>query len=161
MKSVLHFKFRWFVAFLFIAFAFVLVLHYYQTPKSNPPTTESSETVQSELASSTILPFSAEGQICLDIDENGAPLGTKQKFGNPDYVFCYINFENNPSRQQIRLLWIHDKKIVHEIPEWINSGDDVMWSKYDFPSNKAGEWSAQILTQNGIEICRIPFIVKG
>ena len=161
MKSVFYFKFRWLIACLFIAFAFVLVLHYYQPPKSNPSTTDSSETVQPDFISSSILPFSANGQICLDIDANGGPLGAKKKFGNPDYVYCYVKFENSPSRQQIRLLWIHENEIVHEIPEWINSGNDVMWSKFDFPSNKAGEWAAQIIAQNGIEICRIPFSIKG
>lgn len=160
MKSLFKFKPSWLLSFAFFAFAFVLILHYYQPPEETLPTLKTTGNPQQQLTKSVIA-LTALAQICLDIDENNEPLASKNIFGNPDYVYCYVDFENNPEDQQIKFIWKLNGKTVHQDPKWIDAGSDVVWSKYEFPSQNTGQWSTFIIDQNGLEICRTQFTVKG
>jgi hypothetical protein len=161
MKSIFQFKPSWIFGFLFCVFAFVLVLHYYQPPEEASMSTTSTQNPQSQIISKPNIPLSASAQVCLDIDEQGLPLATKTVFGNPDYVYCWIEFQNNPARQQIQLVWVRDNEAIHQIQEWIDPGSDIIWSKFNFPSPKTGQCSARIIDENGIELCHVQFTVKG
>ena len=158
MRSLFKMKFRWILAFAFIFFAFVLVLHYYQPP----PETDVSN--QSNLNAATVNssnPIKVEAVICLDINKYDEPLGVKSEFGNPDYVFCHAQFRDVPVSQQITFRWLFENKQMAKIDANANSGQDVIWSRFNFPEEKRGNWAVEISTKNGDLLSRVPFVVKN
>ena len=161
MKPASTFKIRWVLALVVFLFSFFLVLHFYQPSPPINSGNPSSSTSEQSAGESVVNTIQANAIICLDVTENGKPLGIKTEFGNPDYVFGYLHYIDNPFYQKITFRWKYHNREILKQEEWINEGEGKLWSQLDFGNEKYGTWQLEIYQQNGELLVRIPFLVKG
>lgn len=159
LKTIFYFRLRWLIAFAIIFLAFVIVSYYYEPPPAADKTVEAEQSiVPLEVAENSLF---VRGVICLDVDENDNPLAPKTQFGNPDFLICHLLFEGGSVEQPITIRWLQEEKLVLELTETIEPGNDVFWTRLRMPDNKKGNWSVEVISEEGKLLLKVPFTVSG
>ncbi len=101
-----------------------------------------------------------EGVICLDIVDR-IPVGTGDIFPKEvPKLFCFTKVVGALTPTLITHLWYHNGVLQSKVVLPVNSASWRTWSSLEMSPEKAGEWSVEIVTENGITLESIIFLVR-
>ncbi len=101
-----------------------------------------------------------EGVICLDVVDR-VPVGTGDIFPKEvPKLFCFTKVVGSQSPTTITHIWYHNGVLQSKVTLPVNSASWRTWSSMEMSPEKAGEWLVEIVTENGIALESIIFLVR-
>ena len=172
MRSILTFKWRWVLYFIFVIFSFILVFYAQEPPSpadsgAKPSTRESAPAAPKAQAASVPSPRPASSSlkvkkavVCLDISEDGRPLLAKEKFGNVDYLYCYSEITGAVKPLIIVHRWVYGTETIDVQRVGLDPDVGAVWTKLDIPPGMTGQWRVDILTSGGTILDYVLFEIQ-
>lgn len=101
-----------------------------------------------------------EGVICLDIVDR-TPIGTGDIFTKEiSKLFCFNKVVGAQKPTTITHLWYLNGLLQSKVSLSVNSASWRTWSSVTMSPEKAGEWMVEIVSEDGVVLESIIFLVK-
>ncbi len=101
-----------------------------------------------------------EGVICQEII-NRVPVGTGDIFPKEvPKLYCFTKVVGAQKPTTITHIWYHNGMLQSKINLPVNSSSWRTWSSLDISPQKVGEWMVEVVSEDGVALESIIFIVR-
>ena len=101
-----------------------------------------------------------EGVMCLDVVDR-VPVGTGDIFPKEvPKLFCFTKVLGAQTPTTITHIWYHNGALESKVTLPVNSVSWRTWSSLMMTPEKAGEWMVEIVTEDGIALESIIFLIR-